>query len=136
MTEKYWLRAVSGGLASQRNPEPARPRPSSTRHASVIVGHPTTLPPEINCPAAFDLEYEGVFYAGNRKLAAFEYAASGCQSIQLSAGSHQASTVIVGKSAAAVPASFTADSAAVLRVRPATVYQDPAGVSGSAPPNT
>ena len=102
----------------------------------VIVGHPATLPPEINCPAAFDLEYDGVFYAGNRKLAAFEYAASGCQSIQLSAGSHQASTVIFGKSAAAVPASFTADLAAVLRVRPATVYQDPAGVSGSAPPNT
>jgi hypothetical protein len=93
----------------------------------VVVGHPANLPPstEINCPDDFGLVYRGVFYAGDRKLAAFRYAASGCRQIWLSAGSDQASTMIIGKSAAAEPASFTADLAAVLGVRPAAVYQDP-----------
>jgi hypothetical protein len=95
----------------------------------VIAGHPANLPPgtKFSCPADFGLVYQGVFYAGDRKLAAFKYAASGCQSIWLSAGSEQASTMIIGKSAAAEPASFTADLAAVLGVRPAAVYQDPGG---------
>ena len=95
----------------------------------VIVGHPAHLSPgtEIHCPADFGLVYQGVFYAGDRKLAAFTYGASGCQSIRLSAGSEQASTMIIGESAAAEPASLTADLAAVLGVRPAAVYQEPGG---------
>jgi hypothetical protein len=91
----------------------------------VIVGHPDHPPlgSAISCPADFGLVYAGVFYAGDRKLAAFSYAASGCQGVWLSAGSDQASTMIYGKAAAAEPASFTADLAAVLGVRPALVYQ-------------
>ena len=91
----------------------------------VIVGHPDSPPPgsAISCPADFGLVYKGVFYARHRKLAAFTLLASGCQTVWLSVGSDQASTMIYGKAAAAEPTSFPADLAAVLGVRPALVYQ-------------
>lgn len=80
----------------------------------VIVGHPAPLPGIVNCPADYGLTYSGVFYAGNRKLATFSYRASGCQYLSLTAGSQHASTMIIGRAAAAEPASFDADFAAVL----------------------
>jgi hypothetical protein len=100
----------------------------------VIVGHPDHVPPGtvISCPADFGLAYSGVFYEAGRKLASFSYRASGCQSIALSVGPDQASTLILGKAAAAEPATFDADFAAVLGVPASTVYQPP--VQSGQPP--
>jgi hypothetical protein len=93
----------------------------------VIVGHPYHLPPGavISCPADFGLTYTGVFYAAGRKLASFSYAASGCESITLSAGQQQVNTMILGPAAAAEPATFDADFAAVLGVPASAVHMPP-----------
>jgi hypothetical protein len=89
----------------------------------VIVGHPDHLPSgPISCPADFGLVYSGVFYAADKKLASFSYDASGCQSVALYVGPGQASTPIWGKAAAAEPATFGSDLAAVLGVPAGTVY--------------
>jgi hypothetical protein len=100
----------------------------------VIVGHPYQLPPGavVDCPDDFGLTYRGVFYAAGRKLASFSYAASGCESITLSVGPQQASTMILGPAAAAEPATFDADFAAVLGVPTAAVHMPPFA-SGSRP---
>lgn len=86
----------------------------------VIVGHPADLPSNaaISCPADRAIAYQGAFYAGKRKLMTFAYAATGCQTVKLSDGSVQASTMIVGKAFDAEPPSFAADLAAVIGVRP------------------
>jgi hypothetical protein len=84
-----------------------------------IMGHPY-LPPSgsvWSCPADVGLAYEGVFYAGNRRVAVLEYLASGCQGLTLSVGTDQASTMFAGPGAEAAN-QFDADLAAVLGVRP------------------
>jgi hypothetical protein len=94
----------------------------------VIVGHPFQPPGKpfsINCPAGYPLSYQGVFYAENRKLATFWFGVSGCSTVGLSVGSYSTDTMIMGEAAAAEPASFIADVAAVLGVHPAMVGRDP-----------
>jgi len=93
----------------------------------VTVAHPYHPPPGavFNCPADFGLTYSGIFYAAGRKLARFSYGASGCESVALSVGPQQASTMIAGPAAAAEPASFDADLAAVLGVPASTVHMPP-----------
>jgi hypothetical protein len=93
----------------------------------VTVGHPDHLPPGavVNCPADFGLVYSGVFYAADRKLASFSYEASGCQGIDLSVGPDHASTLILGTAAAAEPAAFDTDFAAVLGVPACSLHGPP-----------
>ena len=69
----------------------------------VIVGHPAHLPPNatLSCGPDFGLDYRGVFYTGTRALAVFDYSASGCSALSLSAGADQAGGLIFDKAALA-----------------------------------
>jgi hypothetical protein len=92
-----------------------------------IMGHPY-LPPSgsvWSCPNDVGLAYEGVFYAGNRRVAVLTYLASGCEGLTLSVGTDQASTMFAGPGAAAANR-FDADLALVLGVRPGAISQQPA----------
>jgi len=91
----------------------------------VVAGHPAQLTGTVSCPADSGLLYRGIFYAGDRRLASFRYAASGCQTLTLSAGSARASTVIFGQAAAAMPRTWNADLAKALGVAPDQLYQPP-----------
>jgi hypothetical protein len=92
----------------------------------VIVGHPDHFRGTVmSCPADVGVVYRGVFYGGSRELATFVYWASGCESLQLTAGPSTATTAIVGKAAAAEPASFDTDFAAACGIPPDVVHLPP-----------
>ncbi len=91
----------------------------------VIVGHPYHVPPgsTLSCPDDFGLSYRGVFYAGEKTLAVFSYAASGCEALSLSVGPAQVSTLIYSKVALAAQLSLDADLATALGIRADTIHQ-------------
>jgi len=92
----------------------------------VIVGHPAHLPPNttLSCPADFGLNYRGVFYTGTRALAVFDYGASGCSALSLSAGADQAGGLICcNKVAVAAQLPLDAGLATVFGVPVGTIHQ-------------
>lgn len=107
---------------------PAHPSAAAIRRLfddfCVIAGHPDDSPSgggACACPSSPDPLYRGVFYAGHRRLAIFAYEAG---YLWLYLGPAQVQTPISGPAAAA-PASFDADFAAVLGLSPDAVYNPP-----------
>jgi hypothetical protein len=105
----------------QRNPMVVR---RLFRDACVIMAHPYSPPNGSNweCPADFELLYDGVFYVGHRRVAGLAYRASGCEGFTLSVGTEQVSTNFMGPGAAAA-SRFDDDLAAVLGVRPNAIHR-------------
>jgi len=92
----------------------------------VIEAHRTSLPSgPINCPADWGVSYDGAFYAGGQRVAAFSYAPSGCASLLLITGGHRESTAFSGAALRAEPRSFSADFARVLGISPAKAFGPP-----------
>jgi hypothetical protein len=83
------------------------------RDFCAAVTHPYFQNAVIHCPADFGTDYAGVFYGGNRALAKFTYAASGCRRVSVIVGSTTRSTMVAGQAAAAAP-HMAADFAAIL----------------------
>ena len=87
------------------------------------VGHASTAPGTVHCPADFGISYSGTFYDGSRALAKFVYGASGCQTVSITADGKTQTTMLFGPASAAAP-KLRADMAAVLGV-PASMLAQP-----------
>lgn len=96
------------------------------------VTHPAIPKAPMLCPADFGTEYAGTFYDGNRVLATFTYAASGCQRVSITAAGKTRTTMVVGAAAAAAP-HLQADLAAVLGLPKPGVIQPQAQVNPGGP---
>lgn len=83
------------------------------RDFCAAVTHPVPPGLVLRCPADFGTEYLGTFYDGDRILASFTYAATGCERVSLTAAGKTQSTMVYGRAAAAAP-HLAADMAAVL----------------------
>jgi hypothetical protein len=108
---------------------PARPNGPAARRLfhdfCVIAGHPDDSSSGggwCACPSSPVPLYRGVFYAGHRRLAIFDYEAG---YLGLYVGPAQMQTAISGPAAAAAPASLDADFVAVLGLSPDSVYNPP-----------
>jgi hypothetical protein len=64
---------------------------------------PHLMTPVDTKPADIGTEYLGTFYDGSRVLAAFAYAASGCERVSVTAAGKTLSTGVYGRAAAAAP---------------------------------
>lgn len=93
----------------------------------VIAGHPYHFQSgyATSCPDDFGLTYRGAFYDRKKKIAVFSYAASGCESLSLSVGLNQATTMIFSKAGLAVQPSLDADLATALGIPAGTIHQYP-----------
>jgi hypothetical protein len=97
--------------------------------ACVIAGHPVHLQSgeATSCPDDFSLGYSGIFYDGRTKIAAFSYAASGCETLTLSVGQQRATTMIVSsKVVLDTQMSLDAALATALGVPVRTIHRRPA----------
>jgi hypothetical protein len=107
---------------TQTNPATVR---ALFRDFCQIVSHKVTSAGLSHCPMAIGLSYGGTFYAGNRPLANYTYAASGCEVVSLTAASKAAtpeSSVVAGSAATAAP-SLHADMATTVGLPQAQVFQ-------------
>ena len=102
---------VGPPMATVRNPALVR---ALFRDFCNAVTHPDVPSAVVRCPADFGT-YVGVFLDGDRVLARYTYAASGCQRVGIMVGSTTKSTVLAGPAAAAAP-QLAADFAAVLHL--------------------
>ncbi len=57
----------------------------------------------MHCPADIGTEFNGTFYDGSRVLATFNYAASGCERVSVTAAGKTLTTMVYGRAAAAAP---------------------------------
>jgi hypothetical protein len=96
------------------------------------VSHPTHSKFPVSCPMEDGLYYNGTFYAGSRTLAAFTYAASGCQMVSVMTPGKVLSAMMFGPAAAAAPHLAT-DLAAVIGKPVAEVYKPPVAVNPGGP---
>jgi hypothetical protein len=90
-----------------------------------VISHKDTSNAVLHCPMEIGLSYGGTFYDGNRKLASYVYAASGCERVTVTSASPGAkpdSTVVAGTAAAAAP-SLHDDMAKTLGLPVAQVFQ-------------
>jgi hypothetical protein len=99
------------------------------------VTHPEAASAVMHCPADFGNDYAGVFYDGNRVLASFTYAASGCQRVGIIVGRTTQSTLLAGRAAAAAP-HLASDWSAVLGAAKPAVLSSPAAQVDPGGPNT
>lgn len=70
------------------------------------ISHKDASNAVLHCPMEIGLSYGGTFYDGNRALASYVYAASGCEHITVTSASPGAkpdSTILAGTAAAAAP---------------------------------
>jgi hypothetical protein len=93
----------------------------------VIAGHPYHLQSgqATSCPDDFGLGYRGAFYDRDKKIAVFSYAASGCESLSLSVGLNQSTSLIFGKVALAAQPSPDAGLATALGIPADAIHQRP-----------
>jgi hypothetical protein len=91
----------------------------------VIAGHHARAPSVMSCPADVGLSYDGAFYAGRRRVATFDYYASGCQDITVRAGRQSTGTLLIGPALAAEPRGFGADLSAVLGIPQRAIWTPP-----------
>lgn len=122
---------VNGGrlTVTQRQPALVRAFFGELCNAVAHPDAPTTL---VNCPADFGTDYTGTFYDGDRVLAAFTYAASGCQRVTVSAAGKTKGTMVYGRAAAAAP-HLEADLAAVMGLPPSGVAYPTGSVNPGGP---
>jgi hypothetical protein len=101
------------------------------RQLCAAVSHPATAKgATLHCPANFGIAYLGTFYDGSRTLAKFNYGASGCQLVSLTADGKTRTTMVVGAASAAAP-KLRADLAAVLGVPRLAIAQPVTGTGKS-----
>ena len=86
----------------------------------------------MHCPADIGTEFNGTFYDGSRVLATFNYAASGCERVSVTAAGKTLTTMVYGRAAAAAPHLAT-DLAAVLGAHKPGVMQPLGGVNPGGP---
>ncbi len=86
----------------------------------------------MHCPADIGTEFSGTFYDGSRVLATFNYAASGCQRVSVTAAGKTLTTMVYGRAAAAAPHLAT-DLAAVVGAPKPGVMQPLGGVNPGGP---
>jgi hypothetical protein len=113
------------------NREPALVR-ALFRDFCDAVTHPEAPSAMIHCPGDFGTDYAGVFYEGNRVLARYTYAASGCQRVGVIVGNTIQSTLVAGRAAAAAP-HLASDWSAVLDAAKPTGVSTPAQVNPGGP---
>ena len=82
----------------------------------------------MHCPADIGTEFSGTFYDGSRVLATFNYAASGCERVSVTAAGKTLTTMVYGRAAAAAPHLAT-DLAAVVGAPKPGVMQPQGGVN-------
>ena len=115
------------GLLLVTNREPALVR-ALFRDFCDAVTHRYAPSGVMHCPADFAAYYAGVFYDGNRVLASYTYAASGCRQVAIIVGSTTQSTMVAGRAFAAAP-HLAADWAAVLDAAKPTRVPSPSKVN-------
>jgi hypothetical protein len=113
------------------NREPALVR-ALFRDFCDAVTHPEAPSAVMHCPADFGTDYAGVFYDGNRVLARYTYAASGCQRVGVIVGSTTQATLVAGPAAAAAP-HLASDWSAVLDAAKPTGVSSPGQVNPGGP---
>jgi hypothetical protein len=86
-----------------------------------LVAHPYRGNHPMDCPASLGISYSGTFFDGQRKLATFDYAASGCQNVRVAEAGKSTFTLVFGSTAAAAP-HLENDMAAVLGQSKPEVY--------------
>jgi hypothetical protein len=91
------------------------------RDFCAAVDHPYAAHPPLFCPIDFGIFYTGTFYDGQRALATFSYAISGCPRLSVTATGKTQGTFLLGRAAAAAP-HLKADLAAVLGQTQSQVY--------------
>lgn len=116
-------------LATNREPALVR---ALFRDFCDAVTHPDARSGVMYCPADFGLHYAGVFYDGNRVLASYTYAASGCQRVGVIVGSTSRSTLVAGSAAAAAP-HLASDWSAVIDTAKPSGVSSPAQVNPGGP---
>jgi hypothetical protein len=109
------------------NREPALVR-ALFRDFCDAVTHPEAPGAVMHCPVDLGIDYAGVFYDGNRVLARYTYAASGCQRVGVFVGSTTRFTLVAGRAAAAAP-HLASDWSAVLDAAKPTRVSSPAQVN-------
>jgi hypothetical protein len=119
------MRPLSPVLFTAREPALVR---ALFRDFCDAVAHPEATSVLVHCPADFGTDYTGVFYDGNRMLARYTYAASGCQQVGIIVGSTTRSTLVAGRAAAAAP-HLASDWSAVLHAAKPALVPAPAQVN-------
>jgi hypothetical protein len=122
------MRPIGPLLLTTREPALVR---ALFRDFCEAVTHPATFA-VVHCPADFGIDYAGVFYDGNRVLARYTYAPSGCQQVGVIVGSTTRSTLVAGRAAAAAP-HLASDWSAVLHAAKPTRVPSPAQVNPGGP---
>ena len=119
-------------LVTQTNPGIVR---ALFRDFCQVIAHRDASSP-VSCPMAIGLSYGGMFYAGNRPVARYTYAASGCEIVTLTpagAGAKSQSAMVMGTAAAAAP-NLHADMARARGMAQAQVFHPSTQVNqGSGP---
>jgi hypothetical protein len=82
----------------------------------------------MHCPADFGTGFSGTFYDGSRVLATFNYAASGCERVSVTAAGKTLSTMVYGRAAVAAPHLAT-DLEVIVGASPPGVMQPQGGVN-------
>lgn len=93
-----------GDLATTQT-DPAKVR-ALFRDLCAVITHPDHYTGRMACPDEVGLSYSGTFYDGTRKLAAFTFAASGCEIVSVTSASNGAKpqmAMVIGTAAAAAP---------------------------------
>jgi len=97
-------------IVTQRNPALVR---ALFRDFCAAVTHSAPRGMVLRCPADMGTDYLGTFYGGDRVLATFIYASTGCERVSLTVADKTQSTMVYGRAAAAAP-HLAADMDAVL----------------------
>jgi hypothetical protein len=90
-----------------------------------VISHKDNATGMISCPNDIGLSYSGTFYDGNRPLADYTYAASGCAVVSLTAstqGAKPESAMVFGTAASAAPG-LHADMAKALGLSQTQVFE-------------
>jgi len=121
---------LKGGVQTQRNVTLVR---ALFHDFCAAVSHPYRTRGPLFCPIDLGISYTGTFYDGQRALATFRYAVTGCQRLAVTAAGTTRSTFLLGSAAAAAP-HLKADFAAVLGKPESQVYGAPSGINHPALP--
>jgi hypothetical protein len=73
------------------------------RDFCAVIAHRTKGMIAISCPLDTGLTYNGTFYAGDRPIAKFVFAATGCQTVTLTAAGKTTTQLVYGSALAAAP---------------------------------
>jgi hypothetical protein len=125
----HLIRPITPLLFTTREPALVR---ALFRDFCDAVTHPDATSGVVHCPSDFGIDYAGVFYDGNRVLARYTYAPSGCRQVGVIVGSTTRFTLVAGRAAAAAP-HLASDWSAVLAAAKPIFVPSPAQVNPGGP---